>query len=67
MRTVTVDKPVAVACVRVADIPPVPAPTRVDVAKADTRQLAAAASADLRAMDLHAAKVDAMLRACAAN
>jgi hypothetical protein len=67
VRTVTVDRPVAVACVKKEDLPKRPAPTPVAVEKADSRQLAAAASADLRAMDLYADQVDAILLACARN
>jgi hypothetical protein len=59
-----VEVPVRVPCIAVADVPPVPKATRVDPAKVDTRQLAAAVAADLLALDVYAARVDAMLRAC---
>jgi hypothetical protein len=59
-----VEIPVRMPCVAAADVPAVPKVTPIDAAKADTRQLAAAVAADLLALDVYAARVDAILRSC---
>jgi len=56
---------VARPCVSIADIPAPPVPTKIDIAKADTRQLAAAISVDVRQQDVYIEKVHAMLQSCA--
>lgn len=56
---------VARPCINAADIPVPPAPTRVDPAKADTRQLAAAVAVDLRQQDAYIAKAAAIIASCA--
>jgi hypothetical protein len=63
--TERVEIPLRVPCVKAADVPPRPKMTAVDIAKADTRQLAAALAADVLAYDLYADRVDALLKACA--
>lgn len=52
---------VPVSCV--SEVPPIPAPTKVDP-KASTVQLAAAAAADVYALQAYAEKTHALLLAC---
>lgn len=52
-------------CVALADVPQVPKPTRVDVDKADVRQLAAATAVDLKQQDLYIERANAIITACA--
>jgi hypothetical protein len=61
---VTVKVPTPVPCLKPEDIPKVPTPTPVDAANATTDQLAAAAAADLMALDLYAKTADPLLQAC---
>lgn len=63
--TVTVQVPVTVHCVDAKDVPTIPKTSmRKD---ADTRQLAAAAAADVYALQDYAVKADALLRSCATS
>ena len=66
-RTVEVRVPVPIPCIAAADIPAAPTPTRVDTERATTDQLAAAAAADLIALDSYRARVQALLAQCAAG
>lgn len=56
---------VARPCINVADIPVPPVPTKVDISKADARQVAAAISIDVRQQDVYIEKVHALLQSCA--
>ncbi len=51
-------------CVAKADLPVVPKPTRLDVNKADTRQLAAAMAVDLKQQDIYILRAQALLASC---
>jgi hypothetical protein len=59
-----VEVPVRMACINAADVPAKPQPTRVDISKADTRQLAAAIAADLLAADAYMARMDIVIAQC---
>lgn len=63
VRTVTVDRPVAVPCIAPADIPAEPATAMPD-SHAGVKRLAAGASADARAEYVYAAQLRAALIAC---
>ncbi len=64
--TVRVEIPVKVLCIAAADVPALPAKTRVpDIAKATKLQIAAATGADLYALDVYAAQANAALLSCA--
>ena len=52
-------------CLAATDVPPVPKATRVDVDKADVRQLAAAVAVDLRQQELYIERANAIILACA--
>jgi hypothetical protein len=56
--------PVVQPCLKKEDVPVDPTPTKVDPAKASTNQLAAAAAADVMALEQYARKMDALLQAC---
>lgn len=56
---------VARPCIAAADVPTPPVPTKIDIAKADTRQLAAAVSIDVRQQDVYIEKMHALLQSCA--
>jgi hypothetical protein len=64
-KTVRVEVPVMRPCVAAKDVPVPPVPTKVDVTKADQRQLAAAAAVDLKQQDLYIEKAKAIIAACA--
>lgn len=61
---ITVDRPVAVRCVRAADIPPMPVPPTI-AADADIEQLAAWAKLRIAQLRHHAAQLLAIVTACA--
>lgn len=63
VRTVTVERPVMVTCIREADIPAPPATAMPDPS-ADVKRLAAGASIDLRQEIEYAARLRAALVAC---
>lgn len=65
-RTVTtnVDIPIPVACVSRADVPKLPAPTTIDVAKARTDQKAAATAADAEQFERYAKAAAALIEHC---
>lgn len=63
VRTVTVDRPVIVPCVKPADIPPKPG-TAMPEPSAGIKRLAAGASADVRALQAYADELRAALVAC---
>ena len=52
-------------CVAAADVPVAPVPTKVNVDKAGTRQIAAATAADLKQQDLYIEKAKAIIASCA--
>lgn len=66
VRTVTntVLVPTVALCFKPEDVPKIPTPTPVDTATATIDQLAAAAAADLMALDNYAKIVDALFLAC---
>ena len=55
---------VAKPCINAADVPTPPVPTKVDPAKADTRQLAAAVAVDVRQQDMYIEKAAAIIASC---
>lgn len=63
IKTVTVERPVVVSCIKEADIPAPPATAMPDPS-ADVKRLAAGASADLRTETEYAARLRAALIAC---
>lgn len=65
-RTVTnkVDVPVPVACVSRADVPKLPVPTTIDIAKARTDQKAAATAADVEQFERYARAAAALIEHC---
>ena len=52
-------------CIATADVPTPPVPTKVNVDKAGTRQIAAATAADLKQQDLYIEKAKAIIASCA--
>lgn len=64
VRTVEVVKPVTVACIKAADIPP-PTATAMPEPEADVARKAAGASADVRNLANENAQLRAALAACA--
>lgn len=52
-------------CVAPADVPVVPKPTRLDVNKADVRQVAAATAVDVKNQDIYIARAAVIIATCA--
>ena len=63
--TQRIEVPFRVACLNAADVPVLPAPTIIDIDKANQRQVTAALAADDLALEQYALKADPLLRQCA--